>query len=84
MSNGGKKPGAGRPKGSVNKLTGDLRKAIHEAYEKAGGVDYLLQVAHDDPKTFCGLLAKTMPKEIVAEVNHTMKNLMDEINDGGS
>ena len=80
MSNGGKKPGAGRPKGSPNKLTVDLRKAIHEAYEKAGGVAYLLQVAQDDPKTFCALLSKTMPKEIVAEVNHTMKNLMDEIN----
>ena len=83
MANGGKKPGAGRPKGSPNKMTGDLRKTIHEAFEQAGGVKYLLQVAGDDPKTFCALLSKTMPKEVVAEVNHTMTNLMNEINGGG-
>ena len=33
------------------------------AFEQAGGVDYLVRLAQEDPKTFVPLLIKTMPPE---------------------
>ena len=65
----------GRAKGQPNKINGDIRAAIHEAFTKAGGVDYLLTVAADNPAVFCGLLAKILPKQ----VDHTFNNLADEL-----
>jgi hypothetical protein len=60
--------GKGRPKGAKNKVTLALKDGILEAYNKAGGVEYLLGVAKDDPKTFCGLLARVLPHEIEADM----------------
>ena len=55
------KPGPGRPKGVPNKATTEIRKAIVEAFDKAGGVDYLVNLAQTEPKTFIPLLAKVVP-----------------------
>ena len=33
------------------------------AFEQAGGVEYLVRLAQEDPKTFVPLLIKTMPQE---------------------
>ena len=33
------------------------------AFEQAGGVEYLVRLAQEDPKTFVPLLIKTMPLE---------------------
>lgn len=63
----GAKPGerrGGRKKGTPNKITGDLKKAILEAAEashKDGTVGYLKNVAMTDARTFCGLLGKVLP-----------------------
>lgn len=61
---GGKRAGAGRPKGSSNKITKDVRSAIQNAFETLGGEDYLVQVGRDNPTTFCKLLGHILPKEI--------------------
>ena len=53
-----------RPKGSKNKATIKIKTALTNAFEKAGGEKYLLKVAKNDPKTFCGLLAKIVPSEL--------------------
>lgn len=34
--------GKGRPKGSPNKITADVKAMVLAALDKAGGVDYLL------------------------------------------
>ena len=68
MARGGKREGAGRPTGSANKLTTELKTTIMEAFEKLGGVKYLVTVGKDNPQTFVNLLARTLPKDIVAEV----------------
>ncbi len=65
----GRKTG-GRKKGTPNKVTQDLREAIREAFEKAGGVEYLVGLAHSDPKTFGALIGKIVPSEVRAEVDH--------------
>lgn len=64
---GNKKQG-GRVKGTPNKSTADLKNAIMAAYDKLGGVDYLVDVGRSKPETFCTLLGKVLPKDIIAEV----------------
>jgi hypothetical protein len=49
----------GRAKGTPNKVN----QSIREAFEQVGGVEYLVRLAREDPKTFVPLLIKTMPPE---------------------
>lgn len=56
--------GKGRPKGSPNKITTSIKEAIVEAFDKSGGVEYLVKVAEEDPKTFCGLLGRALPLQV--------------------
>lgn len=60
--------GPGRPKGSPNKATAILKTAILDAFHQMGGVEYLMRVAEEDPRTFCALLARVLPAEIKADV----------------
>ncbi len=60
--------GAGRVRGTPNRTTAAMRDALVQAFERAGGVEYLVRVADEDPRTFCMLLAKLLPSEIRAEV----------------
>lgn len=74
----GKKTG-GRTKGTPNRTTAAMREAIHEAFEQAGGVGYLVQVAKDSPEVFCRLLAKLIPTAVAAEVRGaTLEQLVTE------
>jgi hypothetical protein len=38
-------------------------EAIQVAFEQVGGVEYLVRLAQEDPKTFAPLLIKTMLQE---------------------
>jgi hypothetical protein len=67
MPKGGKRPGAGRPKGAPNKLTRDLKEAILGAFEEVGGQSYLEAVAREDMRTFCTLLGKVLPTTIAGD-----------------
>lgn len=63
----GKKPpraGMGRKKGVPNKITANIKAAIIEAFDKAGGAEYLLQIAKTDPRTFCALVGKVIPLQV--------------------
>ena len=58
--------GPGRPKGSQNKVTAELKDMILGALANAGGVDYLTERAQD-PKTasaFLTLVGKTLPMTV--------------------
>jgi len=50
-------------------ITSEIKAGILEAFDKAGGVDYLVEIAKCDPPTFCRLLAQIIPTEIKAEIN---------------
>jgi hypothetical protein len=55
--------GPGRPKGSTNKVTVELKDMILKALDGAGGVKYLQERA-EDPRTasaFLTLVGKTLP-----------------------
>jgi hypothetical protein len=53
----------GRAKGTPNKTTKLLKDAILNAFDRAGGEDYLLGVAKADYKTFCTLLGRVLPQQ---------------------
>ena len=64
-----RKPGAPRPRSrqatrdkaaSLSVLTDNVLAAL----TAAGGADYLLTIARDDPKTFCALLTRILPGRI--------------------
>lgn len=66
---GGKRAGAGRPAGSLDKGNKLIREMVVEALEAAGGVDYLAERAKD-PRTasaFLGLIGKVMPVQVTGE-----------------
>ena len=56
--------GLGRPKGSPNKITGSMKEMILEAFEKAGGTDWLARQAEENPVAFMGLLSKLLPTDM--------------------
>lgn len=58
---GGKRSGAGRKKGSPNKVTKDLKAMILGALEAVEGQAYLEKLAKDDPRAFCSLLGRIIP-----------------------
>lgn len=72
----GQKTGGGSRKGKPNKLTADLRAAIQGAFVAAGGQDYLLTVAKEDPRTFCKLLGMTLPKDVNLNATISLEQLV--------
>jgi hypothetical protein len=64
---GGKRPGAGRPKGSLDKGGRLIREMVCDALDRAGGVDYLQRQADDKPVAFLTLLGKVLPIQVTGE-----------------
>jgi len=59
--------GKGRPKGVPNKSTAAIKDMILNALSKAGGEDYLLRQADENPVAFMGLLGKVLPMQVTGE-----------------
>ncbi len=72
----------GRKKGTQNRLTRDVKDAILNAFDKAGGEDYLVTIAKNDPRTFCALLGRVIPSEVKAEVTNADDVLMRKVQEG--
>lgn len=56
----------GKPKGATTKVTRDIKDMISTALTEAGGVQYLIDRAHD-PKTasaFLTLVGKVLPLQV--------------------
>lgn len=54
----------GRKKGTPNVLTTSLREMIMTALSSAGGVEYLVQQAHENPAAFMALLGRILPLQV--------------------
>lgn len=67
MPRGGPRAGAGRPKGAANLVPRELKEMIVNTLHKAGGEEYLLKVATEDPKTFCGLIGRVLPLTVAGD-----------------
>lgn len=57
----------GRPKGTPNKNTTEVKNMILEALSKAGGVKYLTKQATENPKAFMALIGRVLPMQVTGE-----------------
>lgn len=78
MAKGGKRAGAGRPKGSLDKNNKQLREMILEALEAKGGAAYLADQAEKSPAAFMGLLGKVLPTQLTGDGGGPVEVSMDE------
>lgn len=60
---GSRKTG-GRQKGTPNKVTKELKEMVLQALDRAGGVDYLVTQARENPGPFLTLLGKVLPLQV--------------------
>ena len=61
--------GAGRQKGSTNKVTSDIKKLILGALNDVGGQAYLAEQATLNPGPFMALIGKVIPKDVNTEMS---------------
>ena len=59
----------GRPKGSQNKTTKQVKEMILAALDTAGGIDYLVRQSEENPTAFLTLVGKVLPLQVDAEHN---------------
>ena len=59
-----RKKAGGRQKGTPNKATTQLKESILAAFDKLGGVDYLVKVGKENPPVFCSLVGKVLPSQM--------------------
>ena len=78
---GGKRIGAGRPKGAPNKLTATIKEAIETAFDTVGGPEYLARMATQQPVAFMSLLGRAMPQQIDANVKAQLGVLPSTVDD---
>ena len=64
--------GRGRPKGSTNKISADVKAMILAALDGAGGVEYLTRQAEKSPAAFMTLLGKVLPMQISGQDNEPL------------
>ncbi len=62
MAGKGQPKTGGRQKGSVNKSTREMREMVYEAFDLAGGVEYLLAQSEKNPTSFMALVGKMIPQ----------------------
>tara|TARA_R110000851_G_C12680946_1_gene523819 strand:- start:73 stop:372 length:300 start_codon:yes stop_codon:yes gene_type:complete len=69
----------GRPKGSTNKFTKDVRDQIEAAFNKINGPGNagLIQLAEDQPQIFWSLVSRIIPQQATLAVSHTLIDLGD-------
>lgn len=61
MPRGGKRPGAGRKKGTPNVFTADVKGMLLEALQALGGVQFFIEQGRSNPTALLTLLGKTIP-----------------------
>lgn len=72
---GGKREGAGRPKGSLDKGNALIREMVADALHEAGGVGYLVRQANEKPAAFLALLGKVLPVQITGANGGPMETI---------
>lgn len=64
--------GPGRPKGMPNKTTIAVKEAVLAALDKAGGVDYLVTQAEENPTAFLTLVGKVLPLQVIGDKSNPL------------
>lgn len=55
--------------GRKNKIHGKAKQLVLEALDEVGGKDWLVALAHEEPKAFASLIQKLVPQEIAAKID---------------
>lgn len=63
----------GRPKGAQNKVTRAIKDMVAQALDRAGGVDYLIAQAEENPTAFLTLVGKVIPLQVAGQLDHNVK-----------
>ena len=63
---GGLRAGAGRPRGSKNKISLALKEMILNSLDRVGGVEYLMRLAIENSSAYASLLGKVLPTTLQA------------------
>ena len=71
----------GRPIGTPNRVGAIVKEAILRAFDEVGGHAYLVAVARQEPKAFCTLLAKLVPKNELHQPAPTLEMSDHALND---
>lgn len=59
--------GAGRRKGTRNKITRDIKEAILQSFEALGGQYWLENLARRKPAVYAQLVGKTLPLQLTGK-----------------
>lgn len=77
----------GRPKGAVQKIAEETRRAFVEVLEQLDPVEYLHNLALNDARTFCSMWKEMLPKDINLGVDSPIeiisKRIIVNANDKG-
>jgi hypothetical protein len=65
-AHGGAREGAGRQKGSVNKIPLALKQMILNSLDRVGGEEYLAKLAIENSSAYASLLGKVLPTTLQA------------------
>lgn len=71
--------GMGRKKGAVNKVNKEIKEMLMAALNSAGGEQYFLVQAYENPTAFMSLIGKIIPREIKAELNTENNSLAERL-----
>ena len=67
--------GLGRPKGTRNKLTTQVRSAIEGALNAGDGAEeFFIKLKEEDPRTFCNAVVKLLPVQVEADLRGQVDN----------
>ena len=73
--------GGGRPRGSRNKLAGELIDALYQEFCQSGP-EVIKKVATTDPTSFLRIVTGLLPREVVVAALHvSTKNALEELTD---
>ena len=72
-------PGAGRKKGTLNKITQDVKAMIEAALHDAGGKLYLIDQAHENPVAFLTLVGKIIPRDLHLSGTVNLQGLLADL-----
>ena len=65
--------GKGRKKGVPNKITKTLKEMILAALDSAGGEQYLVEQARQNPTAFLALIGRIIPSEVKVDNQPTFQ-----------
>ena len=60
-----------------------MKDILHLAFERAGGVDYLVKQSAEEPKAFMALLGRIVPTQVAVSISHEF-NLLAAMNEANN